>query len=166
MISGTIDFGTIGCSLFSMFLKVVRPQKMTLPQQPCNPDPGYTLPNKGIKEALSWERYPVLNSFFVVMVASPIPLIKTPCRPGPLRPSQLVTTDYLVFGSVATTVHREFYSFSFTTFISDLGSSLGHFVAFSFYTLWDSLITLGTSPGKIVPDKPAAFPLFAPHCII
>ena len=41
------------------------------------------------------------------------------------------------FASVATTVRREVYIYSTLSFISDLGGSLGLFVGFSFFGLWD-----------------------------
>ena len=43
----------------------------------------------------------------------------------------------LSFASVATTVRREVYIYSTLSFISDLGGSLGLFLGFSFFGLWD-----------------------------
>ena len=46
------------------------------------------------------------------------------------------------FGSLATTVRREYYTYSFISFVSDVGGSLGLFVGFSFFAVWDLLIDL------------------------
>ena len=44
---------------------------------------------------------------------------------------------WVTFGSVATTVEKEFYSYQFDSLVSDFGGSLGLFIGFSFFTLWD-----------------------------
>ena len=41
------------------------------------------------------------------------------------------------FGSLATTVRREVYIYSFVSFVSEFGGSLGLFVGFSFFVFWD-----------------------------
>ena len=42
------------------------------------------------------------------------------------------------FGNLATTVRREVYVYSILDLVSDFGGSLGLFVGFSFYSLWDA----------------------------
>ena len=52
----------------------------------------------------------------------------------------------LVYGSLRTTVLREYYVYPIESLVSDFGGSLGLFVGFSFVMLWDvveSLIILG-----------------------
>ena len=41
------------------------------------------------------------------------------------------------FGSLATTVRREVYIYSFVSFVLEFGGSLGLFVGFSFFVVWD-----------------------------
>ena len=41
------------------------------------------------------------------------------------------------FGSLAITVRREVYIYSFVSLISDFGGSLSLFVGFSFFLVWD-----------------------------
>ena len=48
----------------------------------------------------------------------------------------------VTFGSLTTTVRREFYTYSFISFVSDVGGSLGLFVGFSFFAVWDLLMDL------------------------
>jgi hypothetical protein len=43
----------------------------------------------------------------------------------------------VLMGSLTTTVHREYYIYPILSFISDLGGSLGLFVGFSFFMMWD-----------------------------
>ena len=43
----------------------------------------------------------------------------------------------LVFGSLRTTVLREYYIYPIECLVSDFGGSLGLFVGFSFVMLWD-----------------------------
>ena len=43
----------------------------------------------------------------------------------------------LSYGWTRTTVLREFYIYDFPTLVSDFGSSLGLFVGFSFFMLWN-----------------------------
>jgi len=49
---------------------------------------------------------------------------------------------WVVFGSLVTTVKEEFYLYPFISLVSDFGGSLGLFVGFSFYGLWDILPTI------------------------
>lgn len=44
---------------------------------------------------------------------------------------------WITYGSVATTVEREYYSYQFDSLVSDYGGSLGLFIGFSFFALWD-----------------------------
>ena len=48
----------------------------------------------------------------------------------------------VTFGSLTTTVRREFYTYSFISFVSDVGGSHGLFVGFSFFAVWDLLVDL------------------------
>ena len=43
----------------------------------------------------------------------------------------------LSYGWTKTTILREFYIYDFQTLVSDFGGSLGLFVGFSFFLLWD-----------------------------
>ena len=45
----------------------------------------------------------------------------------------------MMFGSLTTTVHREYYIYPILSFISDIGGSLGLFIGFSFFMMWDIL---------------------------
>ena len=47
-----------------------------------------------------------------------------------------------IFGDTSTTIRKEYYIYPLISFISDLGGSLGLFVGFSFFMLWDILIEL------------------------
>ena len=42
-------------------------------------------------------------------------------------------------GSLTTTVRREYYIYPALSFISDIGGTLGLFVGFSFFMLWDKI---------------------------
>ena len=44
---------------------------------------------------------------------------------------------WITYGSVATADEREYYSYKFDSLVSDYGGSLGLFVGFSFFALWD-----------------------------
>ena len=58
---------------------------------------------------------------------------------------------WVTFGSVATTVEKEFYSYQFDSLVSDFGGSLGLFIGFSFFALWDiikDLAILAFQAGK------------------
>lgn len=58
---------------------------------------------------------------------------------------------WITFGSVATTVEKEFYSYQFDSLVSDYGGSLGLFIGFSFFALWDivkDLVILAFQAGK------------------
>ena len=44
---------------------------------------------------------------------------------------------FLSYGSTDTTVRKEFYILNFVTFVSNYGGSLGLFVGFSFFMMWD-----------------------------
>ena len=43
------------------------------------------------------------------------------------------------FGTLTTTVRKEYYIYPTLSFISDIGGSLGLFVGFSFFMVWDVL---------------------------
>ena len=43
----------------------------------------------------------------------------------------------LVYGTLSTTVLREYFIYPFESLVSDFGGSLGLFVGFSFVLLWD-----------------------------
>ena len=43
----------------------------------------------------------------------------------------------VMFGSLTTTVRKEYYIYPVLSFISDIGGSLGLFVGFSFFMVWD-----------------------------
>ena len=43
------------------------------------------------------------------------------------------------FGSLSTTVRREYYIYPALSFIADIGGTLGLFVGFSFFMVWDKL---------------------------
>ena len=44
---------------------------------------------------------------------------------------------WISYGSTTTIVQKEFYILNFETFVSNYGGSLGLFVGFSFFMMWD-----------------------------
>ena len=57
----------------------------------------------------------------------------------------------LTYGSLSTTVLREYFIYPFDSLVSDFGGTLGLFVGFSFVMLWDVVpffITLGCQKMK------------------
>ena len=43
----------------------------------------------------------------------------------------------IAYGTVETTVLKEFFVYTFFSLVSDFGGSLGLFIGFSFFALWD-----------------------------
>ena len=56
---------------------------------------------------------------------------------------------WISFGSTTTTVRKEFYILNFETFVSNYGGSLGLFVGFSFFMMWDIAKDLAAVVWKI-----------------
>lgn len=46
---------------------------------------------------------------------------------------------FVHFGDLATTVRKEVYVYPLLSLVSDFGGSLGLFVGFSFFSLWDQI---------------------------
>ena len=53
-------------------------------------------------------------------------------------------------GSVEVTVMKEFFVYTFFSLVSDFGGSLGLFVGFSFFSLWDLVKDCFLFSGKVI----------------
>ena len=73
------------------------------------------------------------------------PGLSVPCTYTEYKAGATQTMDVgkfglsLSFGSVVTTVRREYLIYPLLSFVSDLGGSLGLFIGFSFFAMWDIL---------------------------
>ena len=53
-------------------------------------------------------------------------------------------------GSVEVTVMKEFFTYTFFSLVSDFGGSLGLFVGFSFFSLWDLVKDCFLFSGQVI----------------
>jgi hypothetical protein len=54
------------------------------------------------------------------------------------------------FGSTVITVRKEFYVYPVISLVGDIGGSLGLFVGFSFFMVWDLLKDFITFGGRLI----------------
>ena len=56
----------------------------------------------------------------------------------------------IAYGSVETIVLKEFFVYTFFSLVSDFGGSLGLFIGFSFFALWDIVKDCLLASNKVV----------------
>ena len=56
----------------------------------------------------------------------------------PIKSPWATSATIMFFGNLATRVRKEVYVYSFLDLVSDFGGSLGLFIGFSFFSLWDT----------------------------